>query len=188
MNKLDKVTKKIKELELLKVSLDQKEIVLNSLIPLGEKLSESIKAKTVSNKMAVFKEIMTGVEKAINESDNSADIIKAIETQTKGLKDTNGKKIVNGIKSLLIKLEALEKKTSFDQGAFKTLFENAVKNIFNSISVPNEIPHTVLYSRTSNDKISKITEQFDDYTLEHKWRYDGKGNLKEVETRRIGDS
>ncbi len=189
MNKVEEIKRKVARLEKRKLELDQREVILDSLLPLGSKLAARIKSKVESNKISLFTETIAGVISKIDDLDNTSEIVEAIEKQTKGLKDKSTQQIVKEIKNLLRVVAKLEKKTFFDQNAFSEAFNASVKKIINAIDIPEEIPELVSYTRRPSDnKITKVIERFSKHRLEHSWSYDGKGNLLKVSTRSIDET
>jgi predicted RNase H-like nuclease (RuvC/YqgF family) len=189
MNEIEELKKKLKAIEKRKIELDQREAVINAMLPLGNALSTKMRSKTLSNRVEMFREIAESFGSKIESLDNTDEMLEALERQTKTLENKDSKKIVREMKNLLKEFKKFESKTFFDQDAFNKVFSEGMSKILNAISVPDELPEEVSYSRRQSDnKITKVTEQFGKYRLVHKWSYDGKGNLKEVSTRRVDET
>ncbi len=189
MNNLDKIKNKVEALKKREFELDQRELAINALLPIGLSLSTKIKSKVASNKMALFLNIIEGLSSKIEGLDNSKEIVEAIEEQTKGLKGETSKKIAREMKNLIKKVEKFEEKTFFDQDAFNKVFAESITKIANFIKIPDEVPELVSYTRRAKDnKITKVIERFSNYRLVHTWSYDGKSNLVKVSTETVDES
>ena len=179
MKKIDELKKKANKIRLLRQQVAERSGVEQMMTPISEKLRAIVNHKIETNKLLFLQELLSGIEKKLSNND---DIVSAIKSQTNALEDKSGMVVVNELKKLLTEVSKLGEKKYFDQKQFDSLFKSGVEKITNLLISQDEVPRETVYQRRGDEKISKVIEKYDGFTLEHTWNYDSNANLINVKT------
>lgn len=169
------IKKKIASIKQKENELSLREQAIAEFKPLFDGLKSNVQQVTATNNILILKEIFSDTTIEMN----SESMLKAIENQSELI---NNEKLVAELKKMVKGIQSLEKKNYFDKDEFNQVFLNGLNKVINIIVDSNEIPNLTEYSRNQNGNIKTVTESYNNYTLEHNWNYDSKGNLISVRT------
>ena len=171
MNKADiaKIVDRVKRKE---HELDIRLQATDSLSSLSQSLSSKVESKVANNKVAMLKEVCSTIGEKI-ESQSFSEITKALESQTKLLKDESGQEIVASVGKLIQEVSKLQDNNYFDQKEFDAVFSGGIRRIIDTLVSQEEIPTNTFYVRDNQGRIKTVREMFANYELVHEWKYSG---------------
>lgn len=182
MSTLDNIKEKVEALKKKENDLSIREQVLSSIYPLYEVLEAKTKEKVANNNILVLEELSENIISSIKESLNLNEVTKHLEDLKSSLEDTAATEILEAIQQIVNEVKKIEEKTFFDQKQFQKIFTSGIDTIIGAIKGGEEDPTNTSYVRNEQNKIVKVIEAYNGYTIEYNWSYDQGGRLTNVKT------
>jgi hypothetical protein len=179
----DKLKKELQRLK--KIEEQHNDMVTKALVgttAISEDLA--IKVNSAINKSSeVLEQTINTLTEILEEYDPSK-VVDAINSQTSSLNNGINKEVVKEMKTLIDEVKELQTKEGFSQKQFNKVFNDGIEKVLNLFVSQNEAPDMTEYARGADGKIRTITEEYDGYTITHKWTYNQNGQLIKVKTTR----
>lgn len=170
---------KLRELKAREQAVSVREQVAATIQPLYQAVQQATQETVTSNYLLLLQSVVSGLGTDIQP------VITALEKQTEQLEDTTGSDILGVLRTMVARLQAIQKNVVFDQKEFNSVFTEGIGQISTIIVRANELPLDTSYQRTliqGRKKITRVVETYEDTVITYNWHYDSDGELRRIVT------